>query len=176
MPRPSLSVTLSPLMTILHLLLRMIHSSYALQKSTILLIYFTDPICLPLTSRTPLLTMPNIFDSFCTTNGLYTHYDWSVIKLLNSSQVSCSHFDSFYADLLPTPAVPSCSSSCPVPAPVDLCLSQPYFTFSDFCDLLYFRCCICTDSEDLDDEIGQWCLGTYKHVDRKVKLVPGVGV
>ena len=119
---------LSPLMTILHLLLRMIHSSYALQKSTILSIYFTDSICFPLISCTPLLTMPNIFDSFCTTNGLYTHYDWNVIKLLNSSQVFCSHFDPFYADLLPTPAVPSPSSSCPVPAPVDLCLSQPFFT------------------------------------------------
>ena len=117
--------------------------------------------------------MPNIFDSFCTTNGLYTHYDRNVIKLPNSSQVSCSRFDSFYADLLPTPAVPSPSSSHSVPAPVDLHLSQPFFTFSDFCDLLYFRRCICTDSEDLDDEIGQWCLGAYKRVDRKVKPVPG---
>jgi len=116
--------------------------------------------------------MPNIFDSFCTTNGLYTHYDWNVITLPNSSQVSRSCFDSFYADLLPTPAVPSPSSSHPVPAPVDLCLSQPFFTFSDFCDLLYFRCCICTDSEDLDNETGQWCLGTYKRVDQKVKPVP----
>jgi len=94
--------------------------------------------------------MPNIFDSFCTTNGLYTHYDRNVIKLLNSSHLSHS-----------------------VPAPVDLHLSQPFFTFSDFCDLLYFRHCICTDSEDLDDETGQWCLGAYKRVDRKVKPVPG---
>jgi len=117
--------------------------------------------------------MPNIFDYFCTTNGLYTHYDRNVIKLPNSSQVSRSCFDSFYADLLPTPAVPSPSSSHPVPAPVDLRLSQPFFTFSDFCDLLYFRRCICTDSEDLDDEIGQSCLGAYKHVDRKVKPVSG---
>jgi len=116
--------------------------------------------------------MPNIFDSFCTTNGFYTHYDRNVIKLPNSSQVSHSCFDSFYADLLPAPAVPSCSSSRPAPAPVDLHLSQPYFTFSDFCDLLYFRRCICTDSEDLDNEIGQWCLGTYKRVDQKVKPVP----
>ena len=121
----------------------------------------------------PLLTMPNVFDSFCTTNGLYTHYERNVIKLPNSSQVSHSRFDSFYADLLPTPAVPSPSSSHSVPAPVDLRLSQPFFTFSDFCDLLYFRRCICTDSEDLDDETGQWCLGAYKRVDRKVKPVPG---
>ena len=117
--------------------------------------------------------LPVFLDFLCTSNGLSTYMDRNVIKLLNSSVMSsCSHLASFYVDFLPSSTVPRCSLSPPVPVHD---YSKPphfYFSLEDFCDLLYFKCCFYTDSADLDDELGQWCLGTYKCVDRKVKHVP----
>jgi len=39
--------------------------------------------------------------------------------------------------------------------------------------MLHFERVFYVNSEDSDDEPGQWCLGAYKRVDRKVKPVPG---
>ena len=117
--------------------------------------------------------LPVFLDFLCTSNGLSTYLDQNVVKLPNSSLTSsCSQLASFYANFLPSPTVPICSLSPPVPIHD---YSKPpcfYFSLNDFCDLLYFKRCFYTDSADLDDELGQWCLGAYKHMDCKVKPIP----
>jgi len=49
-------------------------------------------------------------------------------------------------------------------------LSSPSVIFVIYCTL---STVFVLTLENLDDKIGQWCLGTYKHVDQKVKPVPG---
>ena len=63
-------------------------------------------------------------------------------------------------------SVPSCSRSQLLKTP------RFYFSLDDFCNLLYFKHCFYTASADLDNELGQWCLGAYKRVDHKVKPIP----
>ena len=134
---------------------------------------FFDQLCPSFVAHMSSPVLPVFLDFLCTSNGLSTYLDRNVIKLPNSSLTSsCSQLASFYADFLPSSTVPICSLSPPVPVHD---YSKPpcfYFSLDDFCDLLYFKCCFYTDSADLDDELGQWCLGTYKHVDCKVKPVP----
>ena len=134
---------------------------------------FFDQLCPSPISCMSSPMLPVLLDFLCTSNGLSTYLDRNVVKLPNSSLMSsCSHLASFYADLSPSPTVPICSLSPPVSVGD---YSKPpcfYFSLDDFCDLLYFKCCFYTNSADLDDELGQWCLGAYKHMDCKVKPIP----
>jgi transposase InsO family protein len=122
-------------------------------------------------------------------SSITDHFDRDVVKLLNPYKKSHSTVplspksspslsfapSSFYlnsfACTTPTRRLDSPTS---IPVRDDMKLPQHFYFFEDFLDFLDFSRSFYANSDADEDEIGQWCLGAYKRVDRKVKPVPGV--
>jgi len=135
--------------------------------------------------------MPSLLGYSCTSvTALSTHFDQEVIKLLSPQILSTSTMpvlpslltdtslllstDVFYVqNLALSPPLNLPTSPYPIPVQDDSNIPQLYYSFEDFCYMLHFERVFYVNAEDSDDELGQWCLGAYKHVDWKVKLVPG---
>ena len=122
--------------------------------------------------------MPSLLGYSCTSvAALSTHLDREVVKLLSPQILSSTMhaLPSMLTDtspLLSTDVLyvqnlalssPLNPPTLPYPIPVqdDSNIPLLYYSFEDFCYMEHFECVFYVNSEDSNDELGQWCLSPF---------------